>query len=257
VGAATANSHLGVDDYGWETGHYAGMPGPAHGAGPVHGGGGYWGASAAGSPITCQACHFETVAAAPGRFFFFDPTGSYSFTPAERSPLDPTRTAYESWQRTQCATCHAGEAREGVVVPRRHVNGRRDVVFDARAALPDGHVTGLPTLSVPGPVRPYYATIPADSWISFALDPGDCASAAAPSCGVGQDVAWRAATDGQRVLTFTLEHARYDPATRTCTSVACHLDRQVQLDRGASGIAPLRWGGTYGYDETCSGCHPY
>jgi predicted CxxxxCH...CXXCH cytochrome family protein len=253
AGTATANSHLGLDDYGWETGHFAGLPGPAHSAGPQHGGGSaYWGADASASPITCQACHFETVAAGPGRFFFFDPTGSYSFTSAERDSVDESRTSFASWQRTQCVTCHAGEARAGGVVPRRHVNGRRDVAFDPRPALPDDYVTGLPTLASAGPVRPNYLGLRAGSTISFALAPGTCATTQAPSCGVWQDVALRDAANGGNVVTFTLEHARYDPATRTCTSVACHLDRQVQVERGASA---LRWGGTYGYDETCSGCH--
>lgn len=261
-GAADANSHLGLADFGFETGHFAGLPGPAHE--PKHGGGdpATWGAGHAASPITCQACHFETVDPAnvrPGGFFYLDTTGDYAL----RDLGEPTRFELTSWKATQCTTCHDGVVAPlgaGRVLPGPHVNGRREVAFDRRAALPAGYAAGLPALATEEPIRPYYVTLN-----FFALDPlapADCATSPVPSCGVAEDVVPRpTAAGGAPVLTMTLEHATYDPATKTCSSVACHLDRQYSVDvdrEGTPPIPPLRWGGPYAFDgepTVCIACH--
>jgi predicted CxxxxCH...CXXCH cytochrome family protein len=57
------------------------------------------------------------------------------------------------------------------------------------------------------------------------------------------------------VLTTTLESARYDPATKTCSSVACHIARQAQVD--ALTRPPLQWGEPYApATNPCASCHP-
>jgi predicted CxxxxCH...CXXCH cytochrome family protein len=253
---ARANGHLDLDDEftgGWETGHFAGMSGPTHGS--KHGGDNpkfrFNDPQQAASPITCQACHFDTVAEAPGQFFFFDPTGSYSFTAAERPFVDPSRTAVPEWAWSQCVTCHAGETRRGNVLPLRHVNGRRDVAFDRRAALPAGYPTGLPPLAG-GPVRPYYVT-------NFT-----------PTVGFEPNPQFRLLPDSELVavanttvvsLVFhtTLESARYDPATKTCSSVGCHVGRKSLEDAGY--VGPLQWGQPFQWysptNPLCIGCHNY
>ncbi len=246
-GTPTANGHLDLDDFGWETGHFAGMAGPSHGS--KHGGGNPDYADdpqQAAAPITCQACHFETVAAAPGRFFFFDPTGSYSFTAEERPSVDPTRTSSGSWAMGQCGTCHAGAAREGSVLPLRHVNGKRDVAFDRRPALSDDFVTGLPSLASAGAIRPYY--------VSNFL----------PQAESGGEIRFRFLADSvlvpvadttstSNVFTTTLESATYDPSTKTCGSIGCHVGRQSLVDAGY--VGPLLWGQPFQLFSDCTGCH--
>jgi predicted CxxxxCH...CXXCH cytochrome family protein len=255
-GAPDANSHVNLDywdDFGWEFGHFAGMPGPYHTS--RHGGyaDNYFSAGHAASPITCQTCHFETVDPAKvraGGFFYFDPGGDYDLHPVGW----PGREEDSSWQAMQCVTCHAGElGGGGQALPLRHVNGRREVAFDPRVALPDGYDGGLPALATPDPVRPYYVTMgeTLDLWLTAA----DCSGAPQPSCGVAADVALRA-TAGVTppwVLTFTLEHAAWNPGTKTCSSVACHLERQRQVEAGTA--TPLRWGTPYSWETACNGCH--
>jgi predicted CxxxxCH...CXXCH cytochrome family protein len=240
------------DDFGWEFGHFAGMPGPYHTS--KHGGYASNGFSAGNeaSPFTCQACHFETVdptKVRAGGFFYFDPDGDYDLRPLGYAD----RGDDSSWQAMQCVTCHelgaGGRAR-----PLRHVNGRRDLAFDPRVALPDGYATGLPALATSDPVRPYYMTM--RSGLDFAPTAADCTAAPRPSCGVAADVAVRAGAPGAdppRVLTFTLEHAAWDPATKTCSAVACHLERQRQVEAGTQ--PPLRWGAPYTWETACTGCH--
>ena len=45
----------------------------------------------------------------------------------------------------------------------------------------------------------------------------------------------RVASDGSEVLTVSLDHATYDPASRTCSNVGCHLSRQSLVGSGALG----------------------
>jgi predicted CxxxxCH...CXXCH cytochrome family protein len=229
------------------------MPGPWHTS--KHGGGDplTWEAGQRASPITCQTCHYETVDPArirPDGFFYFDAGGDYDLRPDG----DATRGTNSSWLAMQCGTCHGGESGGGRALPLRHVNGRREVVFDRRATLPDGYATGLPALATSEPVRPYYMTKRGTR--VYALTAADCSASPQPSCGVAADVAVRASAAGaepRAVLTFTLEHAAWDPATKTCSSIACHLEHQAQVEAGEKG--PLRWGAPYAWDPSCTGCH--
>lgn len=268
AGAADANSHLDLDlvrmtttawEPSWEFGHFAGLPGPNHGS--KHGGGDPL-ASDPGvraSPITCQACHFDSVDPAdvrPGGTFYFDASGAYDLSPAGEAG----RAESTMWQGSQCSTagCHGGDLGRGRVLPLRHVNGRRDVVFDPRTSIPTPD--GFPALVGAEPLRPYYLTLGGIG--PFVLAPEGCATAAAPapSCGVEADVRLRETSTADRVLTLALSHARYDPETKTCSSVACHLERQRQLDTigEVPEMEPLRWGAPFyvGDPRTCNGCHP-
>lgn len=236
AGSATANSHLGLDDLGVEWGHFAGLPGPGHSGGSKHGGSNpnFADSPQAASPITCQACHAETVdpaSGAAGGFFWLDSTGTYRLDGgADPRPL--------GWEHGQCATCHGAGAPAGAgrVLPLRHVNGRRDVAFDRRRSLPADYPTGLPAFTDVDPVagisvRPYYVS---GVGASFA--------ASAPA-----DAAVRA-TAGAPVYTTTLESAGYDPATKTCSSVGCH----------ANADAPsYAWGTPKDAFFGCTTCHPF
>ncbi len=244
AGSATANSHVGLDGSGWETGHFAGMPGPAHNS--KHGGGdpAIWQGGAAASPISCEVCHAATVdpaaRIADGRFYYYDPTGDYSYDGVGDPRLprsgDLTRFGTSAWAASQCTTCHSvpADARGGRVLPLRHVDGTRDVVFDRRTALPAGYPADLPPLATADPIRPFYVyafglsryTLPADAALR------DVAGTTAPA---------------PQALTLHLASASYDPATRTCSAVACHL-AQAQVAWGAPFEAP---GSTF-----CSSCHP-
>jgi predicted CxxxxCH...CXXCH cytochrome family protein len=211
-GSATANSHLALADDGYEWGHFAGLPGPFHGT--KHGGG-FEGEDAA--PITCQTCHAETVDPAstgPSGFYWLDTTGDYDLGGA---------LGY------RCGACHApgdpvAPTRSGAVRPLRHVNGRRDVDFDARATL-SGFAAGWLPGAPDTPTRPYWVT---NAAFSESIPAGGTVDGATYS--------------------VELSGARYDPATKTCTGVACHL-----------GDAPV-WGRAYTVDAappatTCCRCH--
>jgi predicted CxxxxCH...CXXCH cytochrome family protein len=208
-GAEDANSHLQLQADGWEWGHFGGLPGPWHG-GPKHGS---EPGLTDGAPITCQACHAGTVdpaATLSGGFFWLDTTGDYDLG----GPLGYA-----------CAACHgAGEgapaAGAGRVRPLRHVNGRRDVEFDARTALP-----ALPWLPAPPdrPSRPYWVT-PGAVTLPAPFDGG---------------------LEGA-TLSLHLAGARYDPATKTCSDVACHLFE-----------AEVRWGAPHDGWDACARCHPF
>ena len=222
-GSATANSHLNLADDGYEFGHFLGMPGAWHTS--KHGGNG-WGLGQDASPITCQTCHSDTTDPAntgPSGFYYLDTTGSYRMPGG-----DPGRIS-GGWQDgIQCSACHTGGSAtaptgSGKVLPLRHVNGVRDVVFDARTALPP--VPWLP--AAPNtPTRPYWITSP----------------------GLGgywpAGVTWDGST-----LSFGLGGSGYDPATKTCTNVACHVTEQRPV-----------WGTPYQYytnqSATCYTCHP-
>ncbi|WP_242339350.1 CxxxxCH/CxxCH domain-containing protein [Anaeromyxobacter sp. SG66] len=218
AGALDANAHIGLTEQGREFGHYVGLGGPAHAS--KHGSAV---AGEAAAPVTCQTCHYATTdptATGPSRFYWLDTTGSYVLAGG-----DPARLADPRWKATQCGTCHvAGGApvARGKVLPLTHVNGRRDVVFDPRTALPP--LAGLP--AAPNtPTRPY--------WVS-------------PSrfC---EAVPAGAVLDGT-TLSIELSGAAYDPATKRCSGVACHL-----------GDAPV-WGRQYlvspaSGTASCCRCH--
>lgn len=273
-GAATANSHLGLASNtaaqpqyalgGWESGHFAGLPGPSHQGGPKHGADGRLGPNPAygnddfqvAAPITCQTCHAATVdpanVSAVGGFFWIDTTGEYSLLPDGANPLRGTSTApgnpltnpsikpYDVWKFTQCGICHddvVAPRKAGRVLPLRHVNGKRDVVFDARTALNPGWELRIPSLATAAPVRPYLVT----GW-----NRGMAAPPASP------DIELREQLDPPvaalpPVLTLSLTQAAWDPATKTCSNVACHLAETTAT-----------WGTVYRYPEpsTCTRCHP-
>jgi predicted CxxxxCH...CXXCH cytochrome family protein len=236
--SAAPNSHIQLASDGWEWGHYAGMPGPFHGT--RHGDPA---TASAASPITCQTCHFATVDPShtgPGGFYYLDTQGNYALEGGAAG-----RRSNAGWLSTQCATCHlnaeGAPAAGGAVLPLRHVNGRPDVVFDPRSTLPDGYVTGLPALATTGPIAPYYVAPFDISLNGWPLSPG-------------ADV--RVASDGSEVLTVSLAPATYDPTSRTCSNVGCHLSRQSLVDSGALGTPPrLRWGDEYKLYASCQYCH--
>jgi predicted CxxxxCH...CXXCH cytochrome family protein len=165
------------------------------------------------APITCQTCHFETAdpaAAGPSGFYWLDTTGDYV--------LPGGRLGYA------CARCHTGEpgappVGAGRVRALTHVNGRRDVVFDPRLALPA--LAWLPA-APHTPTRPYWVTA---SPFEFEL-PLD-------------------ATLNGTTMSLHLGNASYDPATKTCSGVACHLGES----------AAVVWGGLNGWGA-CLNCHP-
>ena len=122
AGTATANSHLVLAGDGFEAGHFGGFPSAWHAG--THGVGG----GQDGSAITCQTCHFETVDprhAGPSGFYYLDTSGDYR--------LPGGLLGYA------CGDCHVEGGRappaSGKVLPLRHVNGVRDVVFDRRSTL--------------------------------------------------------------------------------------------------------------------------
>jgi predicted CxxxxCH...CXXCH cytochrome family protein len=206
--AGMANSHLAMGSNGREWGHFLGEAGPRHGS--YHGGAV---AGRAAAPITCQTCHFDTTDPAntgPSGFYYLDTTGAYQLPGG-----DPARLTTAKYLQLQCTLCHAdgGPAapRTGKVLPLRHVNGSPDVVFDPRTTLPD--ISWLPA----APNRP---TLP--YWESGA------------NAGVWRGVTWSGTT-----VSFALAGASYDPLTKTCSNVACHLFR------------PPVWGAPY----TCTQCH--
>jgi predicted CxxxxCH...CXXCH cytochrome family protein len=212
AGGADANTHLQLDSDGWETGHFGGLPGPWH-WGPKHGRY-YWGPDEDGSPLTCQGCHYDTTdpaGAGPSGFYWLNTTGDYQL---------PTGSFGYS-----CTSCHVADdpvvpTGSGGVLPLRHVNGRPDVVFDPRQALP-----ALSWL----PAAPYTPTRPI--WITDANPAVD-----APADGV-----FIPAYGG--TLAMHLSSAAYDPADKTCTNVSCHLAQTT-----------VTWGGPTGW-AVCGECH--
>jgi predicted CxxxxCH...CXXCH cytochrome family protein len=207
AGASEANSHLRLEDDGYESGHFGGLPGPWHGS--RHGLAGAAPPQDA-APITCQACHFETTdpeSAGPSGFYWLDTSGDYQ--------LPGGLLGYS------CQACHTGApgspmAGNGKVLPLRHVNGRRDVIFDPRTSLPA--IPWLPA-APDAPTRPY--------WVTHA------AIGTAPPEGAGLDGS---------TLSIQLGGAGYDPQTKTCSSVGCHLS-QLQI--------------TWGSPGACQGCHGF
>ena len=229
-GSATANSHLAVAYDGYSFGHFGGLPGIWH-PGGIFGskhGGGEWPAPNDASPITCQTCHFGTVDpsnAGPSGFYYLDTSGDY-LLPGAVNHYD-------------CLACHGtGDPRApsgtGKVLPLLHVNGRRDVDFDPRDALPA--ISWLPS----PPFTPTRA-----NWVTDA-NPGGT-----PAGAVNDPVTIPPPPPGQTwpftspTLSFTLSISAYEPSTRTCTSVACHVFQ-----------TSVQWGGTPDPGFLgCKACH--
>jgi predicted CxxxxCH...CXXCH cytochrome family protein len=177
------------------------------------------------APITCQTCHYETVDpanTAPGRFYYLDTTGSYQLPGG-----DPWRISSGWAEQLDCTSCHTGAPGAppqgaGRVLPLRHVNGVRDVVFDPRTTLPP--VAGVP--SAPNtPTKPYWVAL-AERGVPW---PGTAV--------------WNGTT-----ISFDLSAASYDRATKRCSGVACHLAETPTWGR------PYGWGNPE-YDN-CTLCHP-
>jgi predicted CxxxxCH...CXXCH cytochrome family protein len=216
-GAATANSHLGFGDDAWEFGHFAGLMGPWHTS--KHGGN--YGPGEDSAPITCQTCHFDTTDpanAGPSGFYYLDTSGAYQLPGG-----NPARLGSQWYARLQCTSCHsAGSATApsgtGKVRPLRHVNGSRDIAFDSRDALPAG-ISWLP--AAPNtPTAPYWMT------------------------GGSTGLPWPADADWSgTTVSFSLRTSVYEPATKTCSNVACHLAEE-----------PV-WGNQMG-SARCRSCHP-
>ncbi len=238
AGAANANSHLGQLQDGSEYGHFLGLPMPTVG---IMKHGGWYGYGAQSAPITCQTCHFDTTdpaSTAPGRFYWLDTTGTYSLGGGNGFWFD-------------CKSCHAdgspiAPTGAGMVLPLRHVNGARDVVFDSRTTLPASMSPYLP--APPNtPTKPYWFT---DS--NGAVDHDRTI------------VSWVTTVPGANTGTihFDLTAARYDPASKTCTNVGCHQAQgSTNYNPGGAGpvtppLIPLTWGDPYLLYGGCSKCHP-
>jgi predicted CxxxxCH...CXXCH cytochrome family protein len=214
AGAVDANSHVGLADDGYEFGHFGGLPGPFHSS--KHGGDS-WGPSDDAAPMTCQMCHAATVDPAntgPSGFYYLDTNGAYQ--------LPAGLLGYA------CASCHLpGDPTKptggGRTLPLRHVNGTREVVFDARATI--GAISWLP--AAPNtPTRPY--------WVTNAM----------PGSGLPTGAIYDGAT-----MSLHLQGTAYDPATKTCSAAACHLEQ-----------TSVRWGRPYEYlssgpNFACGLCH--
>ncbi|HEY3452944.1 MAG TPA: CxxxxCH/CxxCH domain-containing protein [Myxococcales bacterium] len=216
AGSETANTHLQMGDDGWEFGHYGGLPGAWHQVPNKHGGDPSFNAS----PITCQACHFDTTdpsATGPSGFYWLDTTQDAVLPGGDASRLSQVLPG-------QCSTCHqaggTAPAGTGKVLPLKHVDGQRQVSFDQRT-LPSGFsYPGAPG-GADAPSLPY--------WTTWTTGPASVDSAQNGST-------W----------SVNMANASYDPATRTCSSVACHLNEtSVQW-----GVAPVG-------NATCNNCHQY
>lgn len=229
-GSGAANSHIFLNWYGFEGGHFAPLPGTFHLS--RHGNPSAFSTSQSAAPVTCQACHAETVDpanVAPGGNFYLDTTLTTQLPGG-----DASRFQQPKWLDTQCSSCHDGAAGsppvgQGKVLPLRHVNGRRDVAFDGRAEPPAGYFASL---GAAAPTELYFAA--AVRFPSPINVP--------PAVGVSPAV-WQAGNVG--TVSMQLSSAAYGPADQTCSSVACHLGR------------PVAWG-QKDFETpapTCNGCH--
>jgi len=215
AGAADANSHVQLQADGWEWGHTGGLPGPWHGS--KHG-------DTPGvkdsAPITCQACHYASLAveaSGPGSFYWLDTRGDFQLPGGAAA-----RLTSPNYARLDCTTCHAGAgpaAGAGRTDPARHVNGVRDVAFDPRTTLPA--LAWLPA-APDRPTQPY--------WVTSNVTP--------PAGG--------SFLKQGKTLSFHLAGASYDAATKTCSNVACHLAEASET-----------WGKPHAGFQACSGCHGF
>jgi predicted CxxxxCH...CXXCH cytochrome family protein len=230
-----ANSHIFLAYTGREAGHFAGLPGPTFHR-SRHGNPTAFPTAQQASPITCQTCHAATVDPAnvmPGGVFYLD-TGITT----QLAGGSAARLTDAAWRDTQCLTCHDGGPASppqgaGKVRTPRHVDGSRDVAFDQRsgADLPAGWFGGL---GASAPTRPYFMT-GATFFTGYTL-PADA----------GWDPPTPPPAAGQRnTLSYQLGSAGYEPATRTCSSVACHLGNGVRWGQQDFETSP----------PSCTGCH--
>jgi predicted CxxxxCH...CXXCH cytochrome family protein len=240
-GTATANSHLQLDTVSSPWGHYSFTMTDnrytQHGRGIARDF--LTGATvfSDSSPITCQTCHFGTTdpsSTGPSGFYWLDTTGDYALP-------NSGNYAYV------CTSCHSGSinappAGAGKVLPLRHVNGSRDVEFDAR--------TGNPNAAwVPGPntpLRPYWITQGSTTLFGWSTTNRTMVGTTAQ---------------------FDLSPAQYDPIQKTCTNVTCHLEQGNTSFTGstpATRFEALRWGSRYYASgtidpaigrTTCQTCH--
>jgi len=229
-GAPSANSHLGVAFDGYEFGHFGGLPGIWHPGGTFGSkhGRGEWPAPNDASPITCQTCHYGTVDPAhtgPSGFYYLDTSGDYGL-PGAVNHYD-------------CLACHsAGSATAplaaGKVLPLLHVNGERDVAFDPREVLPS--ITWLPS-------APFTPTFP--NWVTSASPGGLPAGAVFDPATIPPPPPGQAWPFAQPTMSFALSNAAYDPPTKTCSSVACHVFQ-----------TSVQWGGAPDAANVgCKACH--
>lgn len=169
------------------------------------------------APMTCQTCHYDTVdpaATGPSGYYWLNTTGDYL--------VDGQNYTGYTCTTSDCHDDQPGRAPSGAggVLPLRHVNGNRDVVFDPRT---EPSPYGAPT-DAAAPELPYWVSV-------FSFNPA----------GVLQPGA--AYVPG--TVSFRLDGAGYDPATKTCSAVPCHL-KQTEV----------QWGGTdVGSWGTCFDCH--
>jgi predicted CxxxxCH...CXXCH cytochrome family protein len=258
-------SHANGNSHG---GHVLGWPGRSHDfpgtfrpvplRGSKHGGGLGYGSidpmfidpdSMAGTldatPMTCQTCHFDTVDprnttlapdGTPVGYYYLDTGGSLSGL---------------------CAPCHTPggfpATGTGKALPLRHVNGTRDVRFDPRTGDRDGpagqSLSDLPwlpaaygTLEALGapvkPTHPYWMTD--EHTITWGCErsqewyPGLWAVCPpgvvyTPNYGGSAQTGWGKAWYG--MVEFSLDVATYDPGTKTCSGVACHLGSSSYPER--------------------------
>lgn len=226
AGAADANGHLALVPGPNATvvtwGHVAGLPGLRHGS--AHGDPDpNLATRGEAAPLTCQACHYDTVDPAnvlPGRLFYLDTTVRTSL---------PGATSFATGEHL-CQACHDGQSGRpaggaGRALPLRHVNGKREVVFDPRSTVPAGYQAGKVS---PAPVRPYFVASAFDNL--YGVPPVTAATV----------------VDGA-TISFPLGEARYDPATKSCSTVACHF-KDAAASQWGEGYATQQPGG-------CATCH--
>jgi hypothetical protein len=241
----TANSHVQLDVDGYPWGHY-GFPMPSYSY-SQHGRGwetsSYYGTNYYNSaPLTCQTCHFGTTDPSntgPGGFYYLDSSGDYTISP----------NGYGTWGYA-CTACHGSPTfptapvGTGKVLPLRHVNGTRDVEFDARTGNPNVSYVPGPTAnpSANNPTRPYWITSGSTSLYDWTFTNRNFAGT---------------------TVQFDLSNSTYDPINKTCSNVACHL-RQGNTNPGNAGrFVELKWGAMHYYYGTdpvtgvigCNSCH--
>jgi predicted CxxxxCH...CXXCH cytochrome family protein len=242
VGSPAANSHIFLSGLGREAGHFSGLPGSSpHRS--RHGQPTSFTTAEQGAVITCQTCHATTVDPAnvsPGGGFFYLDTSITTQLPGGNA----SRLTNAAWKDTQCVTCHkaggTGSIGTGKVLPLKHVNGVRDVVFDQRtvADLPGWSTYWATTigLGTSAPTRPYFMTsakfpvaTPLPAGAEYGFDPAAPAGA------------------GTATLSYQLTGTTYDPASKTCSNVACHLGKSATW---GNNFAP-----TSATDDACTHCH--
>jgi predicted CxxxxCH...CXXCH cytochrome family protein len=219
-GTPTAAGHFG----GWPSWYHAGAHGEtcADGAGAA--------LPCGSSPITCQACHFDTAdgtATGPSGFYWLHTTGDLDLGAG---------VVTERCDRCHGALAGAPPPVDGVVRPELHVNGERDVRLDPRSSLTVDAGYAFPA-GVATPQLPY--------WVAPAI-----LSLQRPF------LARNGSPDGFTLSTH-LADATYDPATRTCSSVACHLEWTAGLRfTDGSPVPEARWGDApKAADGGCRRCH--